>query len=319
MKGDYSGNVQLDLSPPRLISMETERGQELYLYFNEALYLPEDTVLLDNSIRAALTIRNENCLVLSPEEDLTPGKACVVSLSVEDKQGNSNNFVIRFWGWNPGLPGLVINEFNPEGSDNNPDTIELYCLHEGNCAGITLHYGTKEHSEYRYILPSLDLKGGDFLLIHCRPEGLPEEINERDRKDQSGGKLASDLAWDLWLPEDSGLSGSNGILSLYESPTGDMLDGVIYSDREADPEDDRLGWTSRTFDAAADMYESGDWLFSSEEISPREAVRSDYTTATRSLCRSSSSEDSDRSADWHTVPTGGKSFGEMNSDEVYIP
>ena len=299
--------------------MQTEGGQDLFLYFNEALVLPESTALLDNGIPARLNIRDENCLVLCPEEALTPGRACTVPLSVEDKSGNSNNFIIRFWGWNPELPGLLINEFNPEGSGNNPDTIELYCINDGNCAGITLHYGTAEHSEYRYILPDLEMKQGEFLLIHCRPEGLAEELNETNLKDESGGKLASDLAWDLWLPEDSGLSGSNGILTLYKSPMGEMLDAVIYSDREPDPEDDLLGWTSRTFDAAADLFESGDWLFSSEDISPLEAVRSEYTTGTRSLCRSSSSFDSDSAADWHTVPTGGKTFGEINSDDVYVP
>jgi hypothetical protein len=319
MKEDLEGDVQLDLSPPRLISMDSCSGQEVFLYFDEPLSLSDDAVILDNGVAADLTIRNENCLVLTPENSLEPGAPRTTALSIEDKRGNSNNFLIRFWGWNPSLPSLVINEFNPEGSGNNTDTVELFFMSDGDTAGLTLYYGTKSHYDYRYILPSISVAKGDYLLIHCRPEGIPEEKNELLRKDLSGGKLSSDEAWDLWLSEDAGLSGRNGVLTFYSSPTGNVMDCVIYSNREPDPDDDKLGWTRGTFDAVADLYQSGDWKFSDENISPREVVRSDYTTGTRSICRSSTSNDTDSSEDWHTVPTGGKSFGSVNSDKVYVP
>ena len=96
------------------------------------------------------------------------------------------------------------------------------------------------------------------------------------------------------------------------------MDCIIYSDRETDPEDEFLGWTSATYDAVVDLYDTGDWKFTSTDIPPEEAVRSDYTTGTRTLSRSSLSEDTDSAADWHTTPTGGKSFGEANTDEVYV-
>lgn len=319
LKENMTLEMELDLSPPRFISMEESEGQAVYLFFNESLQLGSDKAELDSGDDVLMTVVDDNCLVITPQRNLIPGKQYIVSLSVEDLRGNSNNFMIRFWGWNPERAVALINEFNPEGSKNNPDTVELYFRKGGDTAGLTLYYGTKDHYEYRYFFPSLQVEARDYLLIHCRPEGLPEEMNETELKDQSGGKLASDNAWDLWLPEDSGLSGSNGILSLYGSPMGDIQDGVVYSDREADPEDEQLGWTSRTFDAAADLFEMGSWKFSSEEIPPEEAVRSEYTTATRTLSRSSSSEDTDSAADWHTAPTGGKTFGYENTNASYIP
>jgi len=319
MKPDAGLSIRLDLSPPRLLEIRGNTGPEVILLFDEPVFLPVPEIQLDSGERGSAEVIDTTGVRLLPEEELVPGGAYKTSLTVEDRNGNSNHFILQIWGWNPAVPAMLINEFNPEGSGNNPDTIEILFLEDGNTAGAVLYYGSEQHREFRYILPDLSVRKGEFLLIHCRPEGGQEEIDERERKDESGGKLASDSAWDLWLPEDAGLSGRNGILTLYSAPGGALLDGVIYSNRAPDPEDALLGWTTRTFDAAADLYESGAWRFSDEDISPLEAIRSDYTTGTRSLCRSSASEDTDSSGDWHTVPTGGKTFGEINRDEVFIP
>lgn len=307
-----------DLSPPRLLEISPTESPEIRILFDEPVYPENENITLDTGDMAGLSTVDGNTIVLLPEKALIPGKLYRAALTVEDGSGNSCRFVLPFWGWNPNIPDLLINEFNPEGSGNNPDCIELYTTKSGDTAGMCLYYGTKQHYEYRYILPSLKLETGEYLTIHCRREYTADEISEKDDKTLSTGKLSSDEAWDIWLPEDSGLSGANGIISIYNAPEGIMQDGVIYSERSSDLEDDTLGWTSRTFDAAADLYEGGFWIFSSELIPPEEAIGSHYTTGTRSLCRSSNSVDSDRKEDWHTVPTGGKSFGRANSDETYV-
>lgn len=307
-----------DLSPPRLLGVSPVDSPEIRFLFNEPVYPGREKIVLDSGDRAVLSREEGNVMVLIPEEDLIPGKLYKAALTVEDGMGNSCRFVLPFWGWNPDIPRLLINELNPEGSGNNPDCIELYTLQGGNSAGMCLYYGTRRHYEYRYILPSLQLETGDYIIIHCRREYIEGEISESSDRTISTGKLSADTAWDLWLPEDSGLSGANGIVSLYSGVDGIMQDAVVYSERSSDPEDDYLGWTARTFDAAADLFEEGEWKFSSEMIPPEEAVSSHNTTGTRSLCRDSSSGDSDSNADWHTVPTGGKSFGYPNSDEIYI-
>ncbi len=317
MKEDWEMNRELDFSPPRLLDMEASGGPEIILSFDEPICIEETLVILDNGAEAVLEVKEENLLVIKPSEDLPPGIARTVNLTIEDMKGNSNRFLVRFWGWNSQVPGTLINELNPQGSGNNPDTLELYFRSDGNTAGLTLYYGTRSYNSCCFILPEILVKKGEYLLIHCRPEGLSEEITETTDKTVSGGKLSADTAWDVWLPRDSGLSGSNGVLTLYDSPTGNILDCIIYSDREPDPSDDKLGWTSATFDAVCDAYQRGYWNFSTPDVSPGEAVRSEETTGTRSLCRNSSSDDTDTCADWHTVPTGGKSFGEENTDEVY--
>ncbi len=311
--------MEPDLTPPRFLELRPTGGPEVMLVFDETVRPENETITLDSGDRAALEVVEDFSLVLKPLSPLIPGREYRAALTVEDLCGNSCRFVLPVWGWNPDVPGTLINELNPEGSDNNPDCIELYFPEGGNTAGICLYYGTRHYYDFRYILPSLTVGAGDFLIIHCRREYLDNEISETTDKTTSDGKLSSDTAWDIWLPEDQGLSGANGVLTLYDTPGGTLLDGMVYSDREADPEDDYLGWTSRTFDPVGDLYREGGWKFSSEALDPSEAVYSGYTTATRSLCRDSASGDSDTNRDWHTVPTSEKSFGSINTDDVYAP
>ena len=63
----------------------------------------------------------------------------------------------------------------------------------------------------------------------------------------------------------------------------------------------------------------GGWLFSGDLIAPEDCVDPDPSTATRSVCRNSVSDDTDSRTDWHTVPTSMSSFGSVNTDEVYVP
>ncbi len=313
------GSGSLDFSPPVLLEVQPRQGAEVVLIFNEEVHSLNGENLLESGEEVVLASNGEHGVTVTPVQKLSPGKLYKASLAIEDLSGNSCRFILPFWGWNPEVPSLLINEFNPKGSENNPDCIEFYALTGGNCGGMALYYGSSEFYDYRYVFPALEIEAGDYIILHCRREFSNEEVNEIQRKDLSGGKLACDDAWDLWLPEDRGLSGSNGVLSLYTCPGGKMQDGVVYSNRSGDPEDRYLGWTASVFDGVCQMNGAGQWLFSSDLVPPEEAVSSKYTTATRSLCRSHPPEDTNRAEDWHTVPTGKKSFGKANNNSIYAP
>ncbi len=317
---NYKVNAKgIDFSPPVLLEIQTRKGPEVELLFNEKVQHKGESCILESGEEILISGEEGNKIIISPEEELSPGKLYKAALTVEDPKGNSCHFILPFRGWNPNVPSLLINELNPKGSKNSPDCIELYASTGGNCAGMALFYGSARFHKYRYIFPPLELKKGDYIIIHCRREFLDNEKDESSQKDECKGKLCSDEAWDLWLTEDQGLSGSNGVLSLYNCPEGEMLDAVIYTNRSSKPDENHLGWTGQTFDQVSQVNSEKQWLFSSDLIPPEEAVSSKQTTATRSLCRNSLSEDSNTAADWHTVPTGKKSFGKANSDEVYEP
>jgi len=311
--------LNIDLKPPVLENINIQNSSSLTIDFNETVFFNMDDYKSDPQLDLQSWLIEENSLILQFSEDQEPGRMYTCRSDVKDESGNMLSFIIRYYGWNPQIPPVLINEFNPEGSGNNPDSIELYAAGNGNTAGLTLFLGTSNFFSEKYVLPSLDVQTGDYIIIHMRPEGLSGEISESIDKSESTGKLASDLAWDLWVDGDKPVSGKNGIISLYTNPFGSIIDAVPYSSRVTADSEDYRGWTSSTFNMIEDLSFLNVWEGTDGFIRPEDAVFSEKTTGTRSICRNSLSEDSDNRTDWHIVPTGEKSFGEANSDNIYTP
>jgi hypothetical protein len=98
-----------------------------------------------------------------------------------------------------------------------------------------------------------------------------------------------------------------------------MIDAVLYSIRTADSDTKYGGFGSAALrDRVAAIVDSGAW-FASEPPRPEDCARSEGTTSTRTICRSSSAGDSDSGGDWHVVPTKGSTLGTHNTDEVNVP
>ena len=181
--------------------------------------------------------------------------------------------------------------------------VELYAKTAGNIAGITLFGGTKSSFTDKFVLPSHKVKAGDYILIHFKPQSFESH--------------KADL--DFIIENGAGLSGNNGAITIYSNPYGELLDAVIYTNRTSESDENYRGFGSTKFMLQAEeIYEAGGWQISGDEITPEDCVPSGDSTATRSICRSGISEDTDTNRDWHTVPTSKYSFGKFNSDEVYV-
>lgn len=311
--------LNMDLKPPVLQNIILKNSTSLTIRFDEIVSFDNNAYKSEPQLDLQSWTIEEKSLTLLFSEDQKPGKMYKCRSDVKDKRGNSLSFIIRYYGWNPQIPPLLINEFNPEGSGNNPDAIELYAAGAGNTAGVTLFLGTANFFSESYIMPDLDVHQGDYIIIHMRPEGLSTEINEKDDKTESKGKLASDSAWDLWVGGDKPVSGKNGMISLYTNPFGTIIDSVPYSNRLTADSEDYRGWTSATFHMIEELSFLEEWENTDGFIRPEDAVLSKGTTGTRSICRNSLSEDSNTNSDWHIVPTGKKSFGHANSDKIHTP
>ncbi len=254
-----------------------------------------------------------------PAQPLSAGEEYFIKGTVQDSKSNSTSFGVTFFGFNPNLPHLVINEFTTNGSGKHPDSVELYVKRGGNAAGITLFGGTKTTFQDKFILPSLRVAAGDYLLIHLKPQGLETEVDETERKDAAIGYDSSDTAWDFWVQGGSGLSGNNGAITLYTNPYGELMDAAIYTNRTSESDENYRGFGSAKFMLQAEeIAEAEGWVIDGDEITPEDCISSADSTATRSICRSSTSADTDSKGDWHTVPTSKFSFGKENSDEIYI-
>ena len=232
--------LNIDLKPPVLQNVLINDEKSLTIYFDEPVFFNREDYQSEPDLALENWTQSEHSIVFHFKDDQVPGKMYKCRSDVKDKNGNMLSFIIRYYGWNPFIPDVVINEFNPEGSGNNPDSIELFVSSEGNTAGLTIFLGTSNNFKDYYILPSVDVSAGDYIIVHMRPEGDSGEITESIDKTVSTGKLASDLAWDLWVDGDKGLSGKNGVISLYTNPFGTIIDAVPYSNRvTADSEDYR--------------------------------------------------------------------------------
>jgi len=308
-----------DLTPPVLVNICSLSPTEIELTFDEQCSAVAEGVKIYPELAISRINTRELAIILTVSSQ-SPGSEYTVEAVVEDAGGNSLSFLARIYGYNPSIPELLINEFTTRGTGNHPDLVELKILNPGNMGGVTLYQGTPGNWRDRLIFPPFAVAEDNFIIIHFRPEGLPEEINETEAMDLSGGLDASDDAFDFWIAAGTGISGNNGVVSLYGQPKGRIIDGVLYSDRTSESDTAYRGFgTLDALERADELAADHGWIISFDLARPEDAVRPEGSTGTRSICRSSLSTDTDTLADWHIVPTRGATFGYTNSDEIYIP
>lgn len=310
---------EVDLLPPVITSATTIDEYRVMFVFDEQVQALTENLLVQPELPVASVSDEGNRILITFAEAQEIGETYVMEMEAGDTAGNTLGFIFEFTGWNPDVPTVLVNELNPRGSGNTPDCIELLAAEDGNLGGMRLLVGTPNEYSGELVFPSLEVAEGDFILVHPKSEGIVEETDELTSKDESGGLLATDTAWDFWIPGSPGLPGNNGAVTLYNRKGGELVDAILWSDRTWDPEDDRLGWTSDGYAFALDLAADNAWDSEGSIPTPSEAVDVSRSTATRSLCRGSQPEDTDSAADWHTVPTSGRTFGESNLDAVYEP
>lgn len=308
-----------EIFPPVFLSLDQESEVLIRLTFDkETEFAQPPRITPEMEIEKILPQDNSILLYLSSSQE--PGKEYILQGTVKDKRGNRMQFLAPFYGFNSSPPKILLNEFTTLGSTTHPDVTELRITEGGNLAGLTLFEGTRDIYSLRFTFPSLEVEAGDYILFHWKPQGIETEIDETVSKEQSGGIDSCREAWDFWLKGGSGLPGNNGVISLYSSPSGRLLDAVIYSNRTSDSDTTYLGFGSKEMmNKALSLVEQGGWIAAGERIAPEDAVNPSSSTATRSICRWEEQEDTNTALDWYIVPTGKYSFGKENSTEVYSP
>lgn len=262
----------------------------------------------------------EGMLQLVAEEPLRVGAEYWLDAIVRDEWGNTASVLINFFGLNPNLPRVLINEIVCRGSGNNPDFAELRVFEDGNLGGMTLYNGSPGRWTTRKVFPEMWVEEGDYIIVHFRPQNIPEEVDERTSKSESGGLRSHPEAWDLWVWEGTGLPTTSGGLTLTEFPHGPIMDAILYSERTYDSTCPRRGFgTAAQLQIFEDVVARGGWKIAGEFVVPDDGVDPSTSTATRSINRDRAATDTDTKADWHIVPTRGATPGTENSEERYEP
>jgi hypothetical protein len=310
---------EVDLRPPSVLAVRPLSGVQVSLEFDEEARVAAAKVrispdLVVTEVSGPATVVTVGC---SPQ---VPGSPYVLEAEAEDARGNSATFLAEFYGFNPRVPRAVVNEFIARGTDTHPDAAEIKILSDGNMGGVVLYEGTPGSFGDRIVFPAFEVRQGDFLVVHFKPSGDPSELDEAEDRTLSGGLDASEAAFDFWVDGGDGIGGNNGVLSLYASPCGAIVDGVLYSNRTSQSDENYGGFgTAETLARAEELARDGGWRIAGERVAPEDALNPEGSTGTRSLCRSSAGGDTDGAADWHIVPTRGASLGRENSDEVWVP
>lgn len=322
----YRELMNTDIHPPIILGAETVSENCFILEFSEQVipapnsfrFLPPtgiekitiSTISEFSDQKELLSIYTETCI--------PPGSRCMIEGEVADSSGNTLIFSAAVYGWNDSIPKLIINEFTTQGSSAHPDRVELISLSAGNTAGITFCDGVNLDRKQRLILPPIEILKGDFIVIHCGKEA-GSSVSETLSTSESLSQYATDSAWDVWIETGEGLSGNNGIISLYTSPQGNLIDAVLYSNRTSGSDTNYKGFGSRALlNRVAVLAEQGGWKPSVLDIIPEDGINPDDSTATRSMCRRSPYTDTDSQEDWYIVPTGKSTFGNTNFEGVYI-
>lgn len=316
---EYQAVYTGDIDPPRFAGVEPIDASEVRLRFDEPVEAIAESLFLDGeSLPVEALTGADGVLSLRPEAPFAPGVEYHLQGIFADAAGNTSSVASRFYGPNPDLPPLLINEFNPEGSRAHPDMIELIALEAGNIGGATVYEGAPSDWESRLVLPAVEVDAGAYIILHWKPEGIPEEVNEVEATDESGGIDAHEEAWDYWLEGGDGYTNTNGSLVLCEYPGGPMVDAVIFSTKRFDPEDDNRGfyWSS-VLSRNEEIVAAGQWKIEGDLIVPEDAIDPEDSSATRSINRTPGAPDTNSPADWHIVPSGGATFGYENSVERY--
>ena len=312
---------QIDLHPPRFIGISAVSPTDIILYFDEqATVLPETLTLAPAIAPKSAVSHADGTIVVGLSTPMAPGAEYVVSATVVDGHGNSLRFATPFYGFNADVPELLITEFTCRGSTTNPDKVELLALTGGNLAGVTLSNGSHLAWDTRIVFPALAIAEGEYVVVHFRPQNVAGEIDEIHTQTDATAAHAIDTAWDFWVAGGSGLPSNNGSLVLTDTPRGDIIDAVIWSNRTSASDEAHRGFGSRKMVERVDeIVGAGGWRITGAVAAPEDAVNPDGSTATRSICRGSDPVDTDTRADWHIVPTRGATFGLPNIDERHEP
>jgi hypothetical protein len=296
-----------DLRPPCLVVAGPTGARSVLLRFDEAVTPVNGSFASEP--QALLSARAESeSLVVDFDSDQSPGADYALAGEVDDLCGNRTRFLVRFVGWNGRASPLLLSEVQPckNGSVSKPhrDFIELEVLAEGNVGGEELSW-TSSVKTANYRFPCIEVKKGDFIVLHLAPEGIPAECDELGSDlTASGGVDATATERDLWC-DAMALPDASGVVSLAVRPGGPPVDGLFYAD---DSKSGALG-EGKLADMLSSLAKAGAWPVSGSGPVWGDGVPWSGSTA-KSLCRSGPGKGP---AAWLISASGAQSPGSPNA------
>jgi hypothetical protein len=296
-----------DLRPPSLLEAGPTDARRLLLRFDESVApVPGSFVAQPRSVLDCKAEAEKVFVTFEPAQ--SPGTDYALAGEVDDPHGNRTRILVKFTGWNDRAPLLRISEVqtgkNSSKTKPHRDFIELEVLADGNIGGEELSWTSSVKSAF-YRFPGVEVRKGDFIVLHLAPEGLPEERDELGADlSVSGGVDATTTGRDLWCSS-MPLPDSSGAIALALRPGDTPIDGLFYAEKGksgALTEGKLFGLLSALARAKA-------WAFRGESPVWEDAVAWNGS-GSKSLCRSGADKGL---SSWYACTTGTQSPGAANT------
>lgn len=251
--------------------------------------------------------------------NLEPGAQITADLLVEDEKNNTINVLVPFRSRNNRIPEMVINELRTEYSNSSGrirvEFIEFKMKTAGNLGAARVFVAGGSQKPTIYEFAPVEVKKGEYVVLHLRKmeEACVDEFSSNLA--ESGGTDAAAAARDFWVPTTAKLINKAAGFVYVLDQDDKALASVMHSETPA-------SWWAKDYlaEAAEFLFQQNAWKSVDGEIcGPRDAISSSGATATRTISRDETKENTNTAADWYITATSGATPGEENNPKRYNP
>ena len=167
---DIFGSI--DRTAPEIVEYDLLSSGTFYVLYSEEVVL--DEVILGET-RIWIRDSGTSFRIVFPFS-LETGTEYTLFITAKDACGNTQRTAFFLTGPNDDVPEAVINEISPEA----PDRVEILILEDGNTAGMVIKDGAGDNYSSRFLLPPIDVKENDIILIYWNGDAEEEAIIRED-------------------------------------------------------------------------------------------------------------------------------------------
>lgn len=272
---------------------------EIEFVFSKAVTVTSLNFVPELSVAA---VENGSTVSVKLGENPDPGRLITAALLAEDENGNSINVLASLHSRNNRMPELMINELYTEysGSTRRTEFIEFKIKSDGNLGAMRVFIIGNSNAARQtiYQFSPVEVKNGDYVTLHLRTIEPSAKDEYGDDLTESGGVNASPTGRDFWIPGNTKLFHKTAIA--YVMDQDDRILGAVMIS-----ENPNLPWPKDYLAEAAEfLLEQGVW--NGEPMSSR------GKTATRSISRDETVENTNSAADWYLSVSSGFTPGSKN-------
>ena len=234
-----------DIQPPSILEAGQKAPGVFEILFDETVLPLGGSFGFSPASSSATAVADGSRLTVSIAPAVAAGMNCMLSGEVEDRSGNSLRFIFEFVGYNSHPARLMLDEVqtgkNSSASNNHRDYMEFLVEGSGSLGGVHVAWASSTKT-MEYTFPPCEVAAGDFIVLHCAPEGLASELDETGTDlSRSSGVDSSPSGRDFWTSS-GGIPDETGVIVLREREESPAADGLFFAaeDRNGEVDSDKI-------------------------------------------------------------------------------